>query len=109
MKLTDLEPKFMIVDIDTKIMTEVKTNEEADGIMFLCPKCFAKNNGSVGTHSVICWKPSVPQIINPAPGRWNMLGNSFKDLTFKNGSSSVALTGGCNAHFYVTDGKIQII
>lgn len=109
MKLTELKPEFMTIDVNTKIMSVVENNENADGIIFLCPKCFEKNNGPVGTHMVLCWKPRVPQTIDPIPGRWDMLGKSFDDLTFKAGSSSIALKGGCNAHFFITNGNIKIV
>lgn len=109
MKLTDLEPEFLSVDIETKIMTVVDTLGEADGISFLCPKCFAENNGPIGTHRVLCWTPQVPQKISPNPGRWSMNGFGFNNLSLVAKSSSVALTGGCRAHFFVTKGEIKIL
>ncbi len=109
MKLTDLEPRFLTVNPATKIMTEVDTISVAEGISFLCPKCFKKNNGRIGTHQVICWEPGVPQTVWPTPGRWIMKGLGFSDLTLKAGSSSVALLGGCRAHFFVTKGEIKIL
>lgn len=107
MLLLDLTPEFVKVDVDTKLISSVEGIGEADGVMLLCPKCFDKNGGEVGTHRVICWKPSVPQSVYPVPGRWNLVGTSLEDLTLKAGSSSVALTGGCKAHFFITDGKIK--
>lgn len=93
--------------MDTSSYSKVDTPAEADGIMFLCPQCYKdKGNTSVGVHSIICWNPSVPQSMNPKPGRWNLLGTSIEDLTLQNGSSSVALTGGCNAHFWINNGEI---
>lgn len=109
MNLVDLEPTFLTVDVDTEIMTEVETIEEANGISFLCPKCFRDNNGPIGTHHVLCWAPQVPQTMSPKPGRWAMEGAGVNDLTLKAKSSSIALTGGCQAHFFVTDGVIKIL
>ena len=103
--LQELNAKFLKRE-DSHHFREVETLAEADGITFLCPKCFAANNGSVGTHSVRCWAPSVPQDTSPTPGRWEMRGTGLADLTLVAGSSSVLLTGGCNAHFYVRDGAI---
>lgn len=109
MKLNELLPEFITSGIDGKTIFEVETMDQADGIMFLCPKCFEKNKGIVGTHRVVCWSPKVSQNINPSPGRWEMLGNGFDDLTLKAGSSSVLLTGGCRAHFFITDGNIKLV
>lgn len=105
MRLIDLEPMFLRREAANQFR-EVATLAEADGIRFLCPKCFAANKGSVGTHSIICWSLSVPQDTRPTPGRWALQGTGFEDLTLVAGSSSVALTGGCAAHFFVRSGQI---
>ena len=85
---------------------EAPSLAEADGIQFLCPKCFAKNGGPRGTHQVLCWRPRVPAGVQPGPGRWEVVGTSFDDYSLVAGSSSVALQGGCAAHFFVTNGQI---
>jgi hypothetical protein len=56
---------------------------KAQGIMFLCPTCFKKNNGPVGTESVLCWfkDRGVPDDELPGPGRWQVSGSSFDDLS----------------------------
>jgi hypothetical protein len=82
---------------------------EADGIGFLCPKCFAQNAGPKGTHHVICWRPRVPADVNPKPGGWEFEGTGYADLSLVAGSSSVLLQGGCNAHFMVTRGEIEML
>ena len=105
MKITELEPQFLKL-IDDKTQGYVHSINEADGIMFLCPACFKNNGGNVGTHTIICWQPHIPQNIHPNPGRWNFLGSGYEDLELKAGSSSIALTGGCNAHFFVRNGEI---
>ena len=106
MKLTELEPEFLKI-IDEKTSEYVVKLEEADGVLFVCPKCL-HNNGykREGVHSVICWEPNVPQTRDPKPGRWVMQGTGFADLTLVAGSSSVLLTDGCRAHFYVRNGEI---
>lgn len=75
----------------------VDTIAEADGLMFLCPKCCAANGGAVGTHRVICWFVGrVPDDVDPKPGRWTPRGTSLSDLTFvpsAGRSHSVLLTG----------------
>lgn len=110
MKLAELEPEFLKITGDRTFRTDA-TIADCDGLMFLCPVCFKKNSGPVGTHRVICWKPHVPQTRRPKPGRWNILGTSFGDLTLQAGSSSVLLTsvlltGGCKAHFFIRNGEI---
>lgn len=59
---------------------------EADGVMFLCPTCFRKNGGAIGTERVIVWfrgRPAVPASALPGPGRWVATGSSFDDLTLQ--------------------------
>lgn len=106
--LLDLEPEFLKVIDERMFHCEGVSIDEADGICFLCPKCFAANSGSCGTHSVICWRPNVPQTIHPTPGRWDFRGNGFEDLSLVAGSSSILLHGGCNAHFFVENGHIRM-
>lgn len=106
MKLTELEPQFLRV-LDPKTFQMQDEIEGADGIWFLCPKCFIANGGRVGTHMVLCWSPKVPQTINPIPGRWNLVGTGFHDLSLVAGSSSVLLIGGCAWHGFVTNGEVS--
>ena len=82
--------------------------EEADGIQFLCPKCLAAQPDGVGVHSCICWRPRVPIDVPPKPGRWEFTGTGLGDLSLVAGSSSVQLTGGCNAHFFVECGTVRM-
>jgi hypothetical protein len=107
LKLINLEPHF-IKFIDEKTYKEIDIIQDADGIRFLCPECFTKNNGNIGTHSLLCWTPKIPINIYPSPGRWNMIGTGFNDLTLQAGSSSILLSGpgGCGAHFFIKNGLI---
>lgn len=84
----------------------VSTLAEADGVEFLCPKCFADNGGAVGTHLVGCWfVGKVPDWVEPKPGRWNPQGTGLGDLTFvPPGAISVLITGGCAWHGFVKNG-----
>lgn len=92
MKLTELEPTFLKWKDDSHFeLTDIIN--EADGVQFLCPKCFVANKGKIGTHSIVCWQPNVPQTTTPRPGRWNLVGSSYDDLTLVNGSSSVLVRG----------------
>ena len=107
MRLVELEPEFLKWTDDHHFQ-RIDTIQGADGVMFLCPVCFQTNNGPVGTHAVICWAPQVPQTTYPVPGRWQLQGTGYQDLTLVAGSSSVFLNspGGCGAHFYVRNGEI---
>jgi len=104
--LRELEAYFLR-RVDDTHFRRVETLAEADGVQFLCPKCYAANSGPVGTHGVICWSPGVPQTTHPVPGRWRMEGTDLDDLTLVAGSSSVLLTSGCAAHFFVRGGRIE--
>lgn len=90
---------------------------EAQGIRFLCPKCFTLNRGPIGTHSVICWSRSrgTPDAAMPGPGRWRMDGTGYEDLTLNAdppaSARSVKLEcrcgGGEGWHGFVTAGGIE--
>jgi len=100
-------------ELDAKLLKREDDNSsqyvdsvaEADGLMFLCPKCFKENGGKVGTHSVICWFKHVPPHIDPKPGRWHPQGSTIDDITFVGpGAASVLLTSGCKWHGFVKNG-----
>ncbi len=108
MKLTELEPRFLTIASERR---DKYTDDiaQADGIMFLCPKCFVENGGNVGTHSMICWfnGRSIPAEKKPGPGRWNPSGTGYEDLSFvEPGATSVLCKGGCEAHFFIRNGEI---
>lgn len=113
-RLADLEPVWIQHGRDEQgrqLMRTVFSLTEADGIRFLCPKCFAANGGRVGTHSVVCWfEGKVTDDVQPGPGRWNPTGSSFEDLSFVPGkkSNSVALMGGCAWHGFITNGEATL-
>ncbi len=111
-KLTDLDAKFIRYERRDghQYFVFVKTIEEAQGVEFLCPKCFAINGGAVGTHAVICWSRSrgIADDVDPGPGRWKLDGTSLDDLTLNadppSGARSVQLNGGCAWHGFVING-----
>jgi hypothetical protein len=113
MKLRELEPHFLVLAPAGADYTYRQTDDfaEAQGVWFLCPKCFAANGSPVGTHGVICWSRSrgVPDSQTPGPGRWTLEGTGYDDLTLNNdlggGGRSIALSGGCQWHGYVTNGE----
>jgi Family of unknown function (DUF6527) len=129
MKLTQLEPQF--IRYETRIeqrtfrnpdgSTEERTSpvrysihvasvSEAQGIYFLCPKCFAENAGPVGTHG--CEVSFADRGVKDEDGshgndgkptRWSVSGDSCENLTL---SPSILLGGGCAWHGHVTNGEI---
>jgi len=110
MKLTELDAHF-IKAIDATSWKHVDTLQEADGIQFLCPKCYHDNGGPKGTHGVLCWfEGKVPDDRQPGPGRWNPQGSGLHDLTFVDGAKtrSVLLTGGCAWHGFITNGEASL-
>jgi hypothetical protein len=132
MRLSELNPQFMRRETREETWTRrnedgtteevtgpreyyphVETAGEAQGISFLCPTCFKANNGPVGTHSIMCWSRSrgIPEDVTPGPGRWDLQGTSYEDLTLgadpPNTLRSVKLDAGCHAHFLVTNGEVQ--
>ncbi len=113
MKLTELHPEF--IALIPEGWRHVEAIAEAQGVMFLCPKCWVANGGPVGTHAVICWSRSrgVPDSQYPKPGRWTLEGTGLHDLTLNGdapgggGARSVLLTGGCQWHGFVTNGEVS--
>ena len=109
MKLTELEPQFIRYEPGT--MINVDTLAEAQGVRFLCPKCFAEKKSNVGVHGVVCWSKSrgVPDDVQPGPGRWKLVGTGYHDLSLMEEpgkSRSVLLLGGCAWHGFVTNGEV---
>lgn len=111
-RLLTLEPQFLKYT-SLEGYRQVDTLAEADGILFLCPKCFAASNATrEGVHSVVCWfEDKVPDTAVPGPGRWNPTGTGYDDLSFVPGkrSNSVLLVGGCAWHGFITDGGATIL
>jgi len=107
MKLAELEAQLLRrVDASTYSTAPIPL-ADADGVMFLCPGCWRKNDGPVGTHSIICWfSGRVPDDVSPGPGRWVPAGNSVDDLTFIGpAAASIQITGGCNWHGFIKNGE----
>lgn len=112
MKLRDLEATF-IKRIDDRCFRYVEDYASADGVQFLCPRCFENSGGSgIGVHSVICWfRGRVPDSMVPGPGRWNPQGTSLDDLTFVGPepcSVDLRNSGGCCWHGHVRNGEATL-
>lgn len=106
MRLTDLDPHWMTeVHAGGHREGQVATQQAAQGVRLLCPKCFAENGGSRGTHSVIVpFKDrGLPDDAYPGMARWAASGNSFADLTT---TPSILLVHGCEWHGFITNGEV---
>lgn len=109
MKLTEFQPRFLKWESDT-LFRMVDSIAEADGVQFLCPVCWVKNKGPVGTESMICWSPKVPLTTTPRPGRWNLVGTGLHDLSLVAGSSSVLTKnpdGSQHWHGLIKNGEVE--
>lgn len=82
---------------------------EAQGVWFLCPKCFKANGGAKGTHS--CEVTFAGRGVADAHGthndkgvpvRWAVGGSNLDDLST---TPSILLIGGCEWHGYITNGS----
>lgn len=105
MKLTELGATFLKIQEDGSNKLTGTIRDDADGVMFQCPKCFAAKGSKAGCHQVICWFVGVSALYSPGPGRWNPTGSSLDDLTFvPPGAVSVLLKGGCGWHGFVKNG-----
>ena len=102
LSLKTLEPSFLTYTESGKFTLHDQF-ENADGIVFLCPKCFTVNGGPTATHSIICWTDKVPQDTVPGPGRWIFTGTGYDDLTL---TPSVMLPDGCAWHGFIRQGAV---
>lgn len=89
----------------------VVTVAEADAVTFLCPACFARNGGPVGTHAVLVTFADrvVPdeagsRDADGRPSRWRATGTTIDDLVL---TPSILLDAkrkpgeGCHWHGFV--------
>lgn len=116
MRLTDLDPRFLTFERGEdgyERYGAAETIDQAQGLMFLCPKCFAANGRlRRGVHQILCWSRSrgVPDDATPGPGRWAMQGTSYENLSLvadpPNSMHSIKLASGCKWHGFVTDGEV---
>lgn len=103
MKLTELKPQFL-ARVSDGHRRYVDTIGEAQGVMFLCPRCY-RANAEAGTHYVMVWfrGRGVPDTEVPGPGRWGASGGGYADLTLS--PSIQLLGGGCDWHGFVQNGE----
>lgn len=111
MKLTDLGPQLLVHEErdGRQINRKVDTLAEATGMFFLCPGCYAKNGGPVGTHGIIVTfaDRGVPDHLGShgsggGPSRWKVSGSGLHDL-----STQPSIDVGC-WHAYITNGEATV-
>ena len=126
MRLTDLEPKFIRYVTQSKeeqfaegpatpteYLHHVDTLAEAQGIQFLCPVCFQKNSGPIGTHAIEVAFADRGVLDHQgshnragAPSRWSASGTSYSDLTtLPSILIDPALPACAGWHGYITNGE----
>lgn len=115
MKLAELNPQFVRHtqrSDGVKVDIHVHNLHEADGITFLCPVCFKKNNGPRGTHglTVTFHDRNVPDVLGShnsqgLPSRWHVSGTDYNDLTL---TPSIDISQGIPGewHGHVTNGEV---
>ncbi len=112
MTLRNLEATFVRASgrhfADGSVAHDMQTDvafAEAHGVSFLCPGCFSRNGGPLGTHQVIvCFAGrDVPSTFLPGIARWSFSGSGIDDLTV---TPSVLVGGGCAWHGFVQNGAI---
>ncbi len=94
-RLADMEGRLYRREADGALV-RVETVAEADGVMFLCPSCYDRNSGDVGTHSILVWIAGreIPASETPLP-RWDASGTALADLTLR---PSINLHPDANRH-----------
>lgn len=110
MRLAELEAEFIRhEERDGSVYSKpVATLAEAHAVQFLCPGCFTKNGGPVGTHAVwVTFRDrNVPDHLGSqsrqgGPSRWTATGDSLENLT-------LAPSVDCECwHGHVVNGAIQ--
>lgn len=90
---------------DVDCYSPVVSLADADMVVFFCPKCYAANDGGVGTHVVHVELEgrSCPPSKNCGV-RWSFSGTSLENLTI---SPSIQCVGGCAWHGFVENGQTR--
>lgn len=112
MRLTELDPHWLeCTDGSHNFRSRPDANRSnGQGIRFLCPTCFLKNGGPIGTHSIVCWFADwpdgtpcgVPPDVMPGTFRWKTGGYTVHDLTL-----TPSIDGGPGHwHGFITNGEV---
>lgn len=116
MRLTELEPQFMRYETsDHEYLREVDSLAEAQGVQFLCPSCFVRNNGNIGTHYIEVTFADRGVLDNQGshnregrPSRWIVSGTGYSDLTTLPSILIDEAKPACDGwHGHITNGEVR--
>lgn len=110
--LKQLKGRLLRFYNDNLNFEEVKTLAEADGVQFICPKCFKEDPDAEYPHEVTLWFSSIGKLSEKIQGHpgWNKSGSSLEDLTFvPPGAVSVLIKARCCWHGFVKNGTASIL
>lgn len=110
MRLMELDPHFLVRKPTTvvgmrHVLERTSDLAVADGIRFLCPKCFKDNGGADGTHAIVV--PFAGRALHERG--WQVSGTKFSDLTLRPSISIYTEKGGCGFHGYITNGEVIML
>ena len=127
MKLLELIPQFIRYetrppepesgrDPNDRIhyLIHVESLAGAQGIQFLCPVCFIKNSGPIGTHAIEVSFADKGVVDDEGshnregkPSRWNASGSHYNDLSTQPSILiDPALPACAGWHGYITNGEV---
>lgn len=116
MKLIELEPQFLRYETsDHEFLRATDSLADAQGIRFLCPVCFIKNSGPVGTHGIEVSFAGRGVKDNQGshnregkPSRWNVTGTDYGDLTTQPSILIDPAPPACAGwHGFITSGEVK--
>jgi len=116
-KLLELEPQFVryVKEADGEYLHHVDSLAQAQGIQFLCPSCFVRNKGPIGTHliEVALAGRGVSDSQGShnrrgKPSRWTAVGSGYGDLTLTPSVLTDPAKPACDGwHGYITNGATR--
>lgn len=124
MRLVNLEPQFVryqtgphpsqAAGLTSEYLHHVDNLDEAQGVQFLCPVCFVKNNGPVGTHAIeVSFADRGVQDHQGSrsrtgqPSRWRASGTNYSDLSTQPSILiDPALPACAGWHGFITNGEV---
>jgi hypothetical protein len=116
MRLEELEPTFVRYETkEAEYLIKVPDLKSAQGIKFLCPSCFVKNSGSIGTHGLEVTFSGRGAKDNQGsrnrlgkPSRWNVSGSCYADLTLTPSILIDPAKPACDGwHGFITNGEVK--
>jgi len=117
MKLGQLDPQFVqyFEDASGSYLRCVPDLVQAQGIRFLCPACFVRNGGNVGTHYIETSfagrdvkDHQGSHNRSGKPSRWTVYGSGYSDLTLSPSVLIYAAEPACPGwHGWVKFGEVK--